>query len=138
MRPYFKDVSDPYSQSPWQPLPPTDELKFQRSTKTNPFPECLLLQDRSPNCFELCFTHKFTSMYRTYFAHSEPFSYTDCQTYLNEMERKLVNNSQVYFCRELLTHTLEGRRVDLLTITSFKDLTYDREPQISGLFPLNN
>ena len=37
--------------------------------------------------------------------------------------------------RELLTNTLEGRRVDLLTITSYKDLLFEREPIIEGLFP---
>ena len=72
---------------------------------------------------------------KTYFALCEPFSYEDCQAYLVEMERKLQKNQQIYFCRELLTHTLDKRRVDLLTITSYKDVTFEREAPIEGLFP---
>ena len=41
----------------------------------------------------------------------------------------------IYFVREHLTSTLEGRRVDLLTITSFKELTFEREQVIDKLFP---
>ncbi len=74
-------------------------------------------------------------MIKTYFALCEPFSYEDCQTYLIEMERKLQKHQQIYFCRELLTQTLDKRRVDLLTITSYKDLTFEREGPIDGLFP---
>ena len=51
------------------------------------------------------------------------------------MERKLQDSSRVYFVRELLTLSLDGRRVDLLTFTSFKGLTFDREPLVEGLFP---
>ncbi len=40
--------------------------------------------------------------------------------------------------RELLTYTLEGRRVELLTFTSFKDLSFDREAGIEKLFPMLN
>ena len=37
--------------------------------------------------------------------------------------------------RELLCYTLEGRRVDLLTISSMKGIRQSREPRLSGLFP---
>jgi hypothetical protein len=44
----------------------------------------------------------------------------------------------INFTRELLTHSLEGRRIDLLTLTSFKDLIYEREPSIPKLFPVKS
>ena len=50
----------------------------------------------------------------------------------------MSKNSQIYFARELLCNTLEGRRVDLLTITSYKDLLFEREPELVNeptLFP---
>ena len=103
--------------------------------------------DRSlSNCYELHFTHRFSATHlpynalstRTYFAYSEPYTYTDLCSQLNEIERRLANHAQVYFCRELLTYTLEGRRVELLTITSYKDIGFEREAHIEKLFPLSN
>jgi hypothetical protein len=52
------------------------------------------------------------------------------------MERKFTAGpSRVYFMRELLALSLDGRRIDLLTITSYKNLTMDREELIPNLFP---
>ena len=74
-------------------------------------------------------------MSKTYFAMCEPLTYNDLQIHLSEMEKKLQKNQTIYFVREHLTSTLEGRRVDLLTITSFKELTFEREQVIDKLFP---
>lgn len=41
----------------------------------------------------------------------------------------------VYFHRELLCHSPDGRRVELLTITSVVGITQEREATIEGLFP---
>jgi hypothetical protein len=57
---------------------------------------------------------------------------------LNDIERRLANHSSIYFTRELLIYTLEGRRVELLTFSSFKDLHFERELGIDRLFPLLN
>ena len=37
--------------------------------------------------------------------------------------------------RELLCHSLDGRRVDLLTLTSYKNLTFNKEELIPNVFP---
>ena len=39
------------------------------------------------------------------------------------------------FCRELATVSLDGRRVDLITVSSLTGLTEEREPRLEGLFP---
>ena len=41
----------------------------------------------------------------------------------------------IYFVRELLINSIDGRRVDLLTLTLNKNLSSSREPTIQGLFP---
>lgn len=74
-------------------------------------------------------------MSKTFFAMCEPLSYTDLQVHLSEMEKRFQKNQQIYFVREHLTNTLEGRRIDLLTITSFKEVAFEREALIDKLFP---
>lgn len=44
----------------------------------------------------------------------------------------------IYFHRELLTYTLESRRVDLITISSHHGITKLREPRLPNLFPEPN
>jgi hypothetical protein len=73
----------------------------------------------------------------TYFAFTFPFSYTDCQTMLEELDIKYDNHSKIYYHRELLTNSIEGRKIDLITISSFKDITDTREQTIPKLFPDN-
>jgi len=41
----------------------------------------------------------------------------------------------VYYMRELLVHSLEGRRVDLLTVTGTEGMLAEEEERIAGLFP---
>lgn len=43
--------------------------------------------------------------------------------------------SEIYYHRELLTDSVEGRRVDLLTISSYHGIQLEREPRLKGLFP---
>lgn len=43
--------------------------------------------------------------------------------------------SEIYFYRELLIDSVEGRRIDLLTITSFVNIQPEREFRFNDLFP---
>ncbi|KAI9204182.1 cytosolic carboxypeptidase 6 [Polychytrium aggregatum] len=49
-----------------------------------------------------------------YFAYSFPYTYTDLQMYLQELE----NRQLPYFDRGLLGYSEQGRRLDIITITS--------------------
>ncbi|KAF0288541.1 Cytosolic carboxypeptidase-like protein 5 [Amphibalanus amphitrite] len=73
----------------------------------------------------------------TYFAFSFPYSYTELQTHLNarDLQFRITPPIGIYYHRELLTYTLDGRRVDLLTITA-SDGGEGREHRLPGLFPL--
>lgn len=43
--------------------------------------------------------------------------------------------NEIYYHRELLIYSLQGRKVDFLTITSFHGITEEREPRPENLFP---
>lgn len=59
----------------------------------------------------------------------------------NQRENKLAKMSphdiynQIYFHRELLIKSVEGRNVDLLTITSFHGIQSKTEDRLANLFP---
>ena len=85
----------------------------------------------------LTFVHTFGAPKKdaTYFAFTYPFSY---QEYLDKdraMEEKFKNHKEIYFNRELLGYSLEGRRMELLTITGYDECTEEREEMIPFLFP---
>ncbi len=71
----------------------------------------------------------------TYFALTFPFSYSDVQNILDGYEKSYNNHPKIYFHRELLTTSLEGRRIDLLTITSREEALRVIEDPLPGLFP---
>ena len=83
------------------------------------------------------FEHTFeqTAQDTYHFALTYPFSYTDCQQLLDSYEKTYTNHPDIYFCRELLTHSLEGRRIDLLTITDRSGSLNEQEDLIPGLYP---
>lgn len=43
--------------------------------------------------------------------------------------------SEIYYHRELLVRSVEERRCDLVTITSFRGIQLEREPRLPALFP---
>lgn len=43
--------------------------------------------------------------------------------------------NDIYYCRELLINSVEQRRIDLLTITSFDGIEDEREDRLKNLFP---
>ncbi|XP_048386573.1 cytosolic carboxypeptidase-like protein 5 isoform X1 [Stegostoma tigrinum] len=98
------------------------------------------------NQFILSFMHRFLE-YRgatTYFAFCFPFTYSECQEMLAQLDEKfeyckhLTMRSppdSIYYHREPLCYSLEKRRVDLITITSCDGMTAECEPRLEKLFP---
>ena len=76
---------------------------------------------------ELFFEHQMTANV-VYFALYYPYSYTDCQNFLCNLESV---SYPFYFRRENLTSSFEGRRCDLLLISSFEDIKEDQGRVVS-------
>nr|XP_015203938.1 PREDICTED: cytosolic carboxypeptidase-like protein 5 isoform X2 [Lepisosteus oculatus] len=100
------------------------------------------------NQFILSFTHRFLEVRgaTTYFAFCYPFSYGECQDFLLQLDHKFANSmylntnspaDSIYYHRELLCYSLDGYRVDLLTVTSCHGMMEEREPRLEKLFPDN-
>jgi hypothetical protein len=83
-----------------------------------------------------------------WFAFTYPYSYLTLQNELEVLDSRFeavaVGNSKsspsIYYRRELLTRSLDGRRIDLMTITSPTGMSSDegssaREPYLPGLYP---
>nr|CAD7430057.1 unnamed protein product [Timema monikensis] len=97
------------------------------------------------NVFKLSFKYRTLENVRatTYFAFTYPFSYVDSQNLLKNVESRFkraddgahANPDEIYFLRECVCYSLEGRRVDLLTISSHHNITHDRETRLRNLFP---
>ncbi|XP_003787508.1 cytosolic carboxypeptidase-like protein 5 isoform X1 [Otolemur garnettii] len=95
--------------------------------------------------FVLSFVHRFVEGRgaTTFFAFCYPFSYSDCQDLLHQLDQRFTENhptptspqDTIYYHRELLCYSLDGLRVDLLTVTSCHGLREDREPRLEQLFP---
>ncbi|XP_029793975.1 cytosolic carboxypeptidase-like protein 5 isoform X3 [Suricata suricatta] len=95
--------------------------------------------------FVLSFVHRFVEGRgaTTFFAFCYPFSYSDCQDLLKQLDQRFLENhpthssplDTIYYHREILCYSLDGLRVDLLTITSCHGLREDREPRLEQLFP---
>ncbi|KAM9840291.1 cytosolic carboxypeptidase-like protein 5 [Aulostomus maculatus] len=101
------------------------------------------------NQFILSFTHRLLEVRgsTTYFSFCYPFSYLECQELLKQFDESHPNAAQltpsstpdsVYYHRELLCHSLDGNRVDLLTVTNCIGMQEEREPRLPKLFPDTN
>ncbi|XP_058020663.1 cytosolic carboxypeptidase-like protein 5 isoform X3 [Ahaetulla prasina] len=99
--------------------------------------------------FVLSFVHRFLDCRgaTTYFAFCYPFSYTECQDMLTQLDahfaecRHLSPSSYmdaIYYHRELLCYSLDKLRVDLVTITSCHGMQETREARLEKLFPDKN
>ncbi|XP_044024321.1 cytosolic carboxypeptidase-like protein 5 isoform X2 [Siniperca chuatsi] len=98
------------------------------------------------NQFILSFTHRLLEVRgaTTYFSFCYPFSYSECQEMLQQLDQSYPNAAQlspssapdsVYYHRELLCDSLDGNRVDLLTVTNCNGMQEEREPRLPELFP---
>ncbi|XP_055956160.1 cytosolic carboxypeptidase-like protein 5 [Patella vulgata] len=97
--------------------------------------------------FIVSFTYRFseTKGATTYFAFCFPWSYTECQNQMNELDTKFNHckdfNSNtapdsLYYHRELLCLSLDKLRVDLITISSCHGMMEESEPCFDKhLFP---
>lgn len=70
---------------------------------------------------------------------------SETKTAREEIDLNLLNSmpineleTEVYFHRELLIKSVEGRRIDLLTITSFNGIRPETEYRFGDLFPDQN
>ncbi|KAG9347683.1 hypothetical protein JZ751_005256 [Albula glossodonta] len=101
------------------------------------------------NQFILSFHHRFLEARgtTTYFAFCYPFSYAECQDMLLQLDQKFLNSmhlspssplDSVYYHREPLCLSLDGHRVDLITVTSCHGMMEEREPRLDKLFPENH
>ncbi|CAL8315840.1 unnamed protein product [Merluccius merluccius] len=101
------------------------------------------------NQFTLSFTHRLseTRGATTYFSFCFPFSYSESQGMLQQLDQSYPNTAvlhpssspeSVYYHRELLCHSLDGNRVDLLTVTNCSGMVEEREARLPKLFPDTN
>ncbi|CAH0407227.1 unnamed protein product [Chilo suppressalis] len=98
------------------------------------------------NTFTLSFKYRTSENLKatTFFAFTYPFSFAELQIALNSIDMKMLplpppqSPDDIYYYRECLIYSLEGRRVDLLTITSHHGITHEREEGLKNLFPENN
>ncbi|XP_061560196.1 cytosolic carboxypeptidase-like protein 5 isoform X2 [Phycodurus eques] len=98
------------------------------------------------NQFILSFTHRLLEIRgaTTFFSFCFPFSYAECQEMLQCLDDSHCDATQlgsdsptddVYYRRELLCRSLDGNRVDLLTVTNCSGMRDEREPRLPQLFP---
>ncbi|XP_063978457.1 cytosolic carboxypeptidase-like protein 5 isoform X2 [Diachasmimorpha longicaudata] len=77
----------------------------------------------------------------TYVAFTYPFTYADLQQYLNRIDARMQkqnygNADAIYYHRECAIKSLEGRRLEVLTISSYHNITPEREDKLKGMFPV--
>ncbi|XP_045446902.1 uncharacterized protein LOC123655108 [Melitaea cinxia] len=97
------------------------------------------------NTFTLSFRYRTAENPKatTFFAFTYPYSFAELQIALNSIDLKMLplpppqSPDDIYYCRECLIYSLEGRRVDLLTISSHHGITSEREDRLKNLFPEN-
>ena len=76
-----------------------------------------------------------------YFAYTFPWSTNDNivglseQKFLDKIIAKNAHREDLYIRRELVTRSVEGRPMELLTVTGKNGMTGEREALIEGLFP---
>lgn len=106
---------------------------------------CLLFQTVDGQ-FILSFTYRFPEQRNSvhYFAFCYPYSYSELQMQLDSLDKvygpckimtPLSPSNSIYYHRELLCKSLDDLRMDLLTITSCKGMTEERETRLDKLFP---
>lgn len=100
--------------------------------------------------FKMSFIHRMSDLKSsiTYFAFCFPHSYEDMQLLLNNydsfynsqladhyLEQNIlpINIADIYYHRETLCYSIDGNKVDLLTITSYKGKEQNKNRSATGL-----
>lgn len=105
-----------------------------------PLKEVKLIKSALDVTFEYSFTAEDVTD-KVFFAFSFPYTYTQGVDFLAQLEKNFCNHPDIYFHKELLTHSLEGRNIDLLTITAHDPSIFsarqspEQEPLLDNLFP---
>ena len=89
--------------------------------------------------FRWTFRHKIETAEPTYFAFTFPFSHGDCVATLDAIDARFASDlslrERVYVRRQTLARSLEGRDVDVLTVTApggVSECDYDDAPVVSS------
>lgn len=82
------------------------------------------------------FDFEFTGNETTpvYFAFCYPYTYTDLQKDLIKYEEKAKEVPYLYYKRELMIRSAEGRNIDLITISSKSRMQKKDEEDVEGIF----
>lgn len=75
-----------------------------------------------------------------YVAFTYPFTYADLQHYLNRIDARISKQNSsstdaIYYHRECAIKSLEDRRLEVLTISSYHNISTEREDNLKGLYP---
>ena len=71
-----------------------------------------------------------------YYAFTYPFTYTELQAMLSGLKQRFTpENPSLYYHCETLVNSLDGHRLDLVTVTSHLGKQTEREDDLPGLFP---
>lgn len=78
------------------------------------------------------FNHMFSNppSETVYFAFSYPWSFEDSQAKIDDIQERFeqASNMNLYFHREVVYHSIEGRKMEMMTISSRDGITDYREP----------
>lgn len=85
--------------------------------------------------FTFSFIHEESEV--AYFAFTYPFGYDEIQRQSEEIVQKYKDSETLYAHKEVLGLSVEGRAMEMLTISNRNKITYEREELIPGLFPDN-
>jgi hypothetical protein len=84
------------------------------------------------------FHYNFTAGEEVEFALSFPYTLGQSQAFIEETRRRLLNETDIYFAKETLIKTNQNRNVDLLVLSSGKNITKFSIPKLKNLFPDRN
>ena len=96
--------------------------------------------------FKLSFMYRFPDQRNEvcYFAFCYPHSYLECQAKLEGLDKAFAvckqmtpfsQQDSIYYQRELVCNSLDGLRIDLLTVSSVRGMMQEREEYLPHLFP---